>query len=141
MSGAGWVFVNLDTGTTDGLAESAYAIDLDRLDDGQREVLEDADTVGHYGPEAEAVVTTVGVSLLPLVAGLGAAVDSVSCPVCGSAEVTGGFVEVLDNAAWQSVDCDDCGSSWEDVYTLSGRENVRRGDRVEIALTRRAVRS
>ena len=68
-----------------------------------------------------------------------AAVDNVSCPVCGSTEVTGGFVEVLDNAAWQSVDCDDCGSSWEDVYTLTGRENVRRGDRVEIATARQSV--
>ena len=68
---------------------------------------------------------------------MSAAVDNVSCPVCGSVEVTGGFVEVLDDTAWQTVDCDDCGSSWEDVFTLSGQENVRRGDRVDVALARR----
>ncbi len=53
--------------------------------------------------------------------------------------MTGGFVEVLDDTAWQSVDCDDCGSSWDDVYTLTGRENVRRGGRVEIATARQSV--
>lgn len=60
---------------------------------------------------------------------MSAAVDNVSCPVCGSAEVTGGFVEVLDDTAWQSVDCGGCGSSWDDVYSLTRRENVRRGVR------------
>lgn len=68
-----------------------------------------------------------------------AAVGNVSCPVCGSVEVTGGFVEVLDDTAWQSVSCDDCGSSWDDVYVLTRRENVRRGDRVEIATARQSV--
>lgn len=69
----------------------------------------------------------------------GDGVNNVVCPVCGSVDVSGGFVEVLDDTAWQSVDCDDCGSSWDDVYTLTGRENVRRGDRVEIATARQSV--
>lgn len=67
------------------------------------------------------------------------------CPVCGSYEVTGDAWDMETDvrrgvvSAWQSVACDDCGSSWDDVYTLTGRENVRRGDRVEIATARQSV--
>lgn len=36
-------------------------------------------------------------------------------------------MEVLDDEARQSVDCQSCSSFWEDVYRLDRRENVRRG--------------
>lgn len=60
------------------------------------------------------------------------------CPVCGSSEVTGDSWEMDAAAAqsWQEVSCDDCGSSWEDVYRFSHRENVRHGSRVGVALAR-----
>ena len=136
MSAAGWVFMNLDTGTVDGLAESAYALDLDVLDADQRALLGSCEVFGSFDPAAIALVEAVGVPLLPLVVGSGAAVDGVSCPVCGSADVSGGFVEVLDDTAWQSVSCDDCGSHWSDVFALVARENVVRGSRVDIATAR-----
>ena len=60
------------------------------------------------------------------------------CPVCGSSEVTGDSWEMCAASAqsWQEVCCDDCGSSWDDVYRFSHRENVRHGSRVGIALAR-----
>lgn len=63
MSAAGWVFVNLDTGTSDGLGESAYAIDLDVLDDGQRTVLESCEDFGSFDPAAVALVEAVSMPL------------------------------------------------------------------------------
>ena len=62
--------------------------------------------------------------------GNGGAVDSVHCPVCGSGDISGGFVEVWDDEAHQSVDCSACGSSWFDVYVLARRENIARGSGV-----------
>ena len=60
------------------------------------------------------------------------------CPVCGSSEVTGDNWDMDADIAqsWQRVTCDDCGSSWIDVYQFSHRENVRRGSRVAVALAR-----
>lgn len=60
------------------------------------------------------------------------------CPVCWSSEVTGDSWEMDAAAAqsWQEVSCDDCGSSWDDVYRFSHRENVRHGSRVGVALAR-----
>lgn len=69
--------------------------------------------------------------------------SELACPVCGGVDVTGDECEIDGDVgqAWQRVACDDCGSSWIDVYAFSCRENVRRGDRVEIARARQAVRS
>lgn len=50
------VFANLQTGTADQVDGFAYVIDADMLDDQSREVLEDSDTVGHYGPEAISII-------------------------------------------------------------------------------------
>ena len=43
-----------------------------------------------------------------------------NCPVCGEANVesTGGF-EVGFTGALQSCACNNCGSTWTDVYILS----------------------
>jgi formate dehydrogenase maturation protein FdhE len=41
------------------------------------------------------------------------------CPVCGSQDISGGFVEVQAQEAWQNVSCSDCGESWRDVYKLA----------------------
>jgi hypothetical protein len=55
--------------------------------------------------------------------------DAVTCPVCGSVEVSGWEFDAADNQAWQEVSCDDCGSRWNDVYAMVGRAEVVRGDR------------
>lgn len=62
--------------------------------------------------------------------GNGGAVDSVHCPVCGSGDISGGFVEVVDDEAYQPVDCLACSSSWRDVYRFIERENIDRGSGV-----------
>jgi hypothetical protein len=44
------------------------------------------------------------------------------CPVCDSSEIVSGF----DSLGWEAdyiaspVACNDCGSTWEDIFTLSG---------------------
>lgn len=43
-----------------------------------------------------------------------------SCPVCGSDETEGGFVETGGGEAVQKVYCLACRSSWVDGYTLTG---------------------
>ena len=63
MSAAGWVFMNLDTGTVDGLAESAYALDLDVLDVDQRALLESCEDFGSCDPAAVALVEAVAMPL------------------------------------------------------------------------------
>lgn len=63
MSAAGWVFVNLHTGTTDGLDESAYALDLDVLDDDARAALERCEDFGSFDPRGVEVVEAVAMPL------------------------------------------------------------------------------
>jgi len=56
--------------------------------------------------------------------------DAVTCPVCGSVEVSGWEFDAADNQAWQEVSCDDCGSRWVDVYAMVGRGEIVCGGRV-----------
>jgi len=42
------------------------------------------------------------------------------CPVCGSEDMEGERVESHDGGASQEVTCNSCGSSWTDLYSLSG---------------------
>lgn len=47
------------------------------------------------------------------------------CPYCGSRDISNdGDVETDDNYAWRDVICDDCGSTWRDLYTLTGAEEI-----------------
>ena len=62
--------------------------------------------------------------------GGGGAVSSALCPVCRSGDISGGFVEVSGDEAYQSVDCLACCSSWRDVYQFIERENIARGSGV-----------
>ena len=41
------------------------------------------------------------------------------CPMCESADITGGNVYVESLEAWQSVWCNECDAEWMDVYKLS----------------------
>lgn len=40
------------------------------------------------------------------------------CPYCGSEDISGGFVEVDAEGAWQDIGCASCGKHWVDVYRL-----------------------
>jgi len=46
----------------------------------------------------------------------------VSCPGCGSSDITGGSVEIDSGKAFQSVWCEECSFSWKDVYALADIE-------------------
>lgn len=41
------------------------------------------------------------------------------CPVCESADITGGYVSAECLEAWQSVWCNECGVEWLDVFKFS----------------------
>ena len=69
---------------------------------------------------------------------LGDVVQSV-CPVCGGNDVYGDGPEMYDGVVSECVTCSDCGSMWDDVYALVARENVTRGDRVDIATARQSA--
>lgn len=60
---SGRVFVNLETGTVDGLDGSAYCIDVELLDDGQRSTLESCEDFGSFPPDAVRVVESVAMPL------------------------------------------------------------------------------
>ena len=60
---SGRVFVNLETGTADGLDESAYCIDVELLDEAQRSVLDSCEDFGSFDPAAVALVESVGMPL------------------------------------------------------------------------------
>ena len=40
------------------------------------------------------------------------------CPVCGSEDITGSFVEIDDDVATQEVSCNECDAEWTDLYKL-----------------------
>jgi transposase-like protein len=42
----------------------------------------------------------------------------VSCPCCGSSDITGGNVEIDAGRAFQEVWCEECSFSWKDIYKL-----------------------
>lgn len=38
------------------------------------------------------------------------------CPKCGSMHYTGEQGEFSDGEAWQTMICDECGTTWREVY-------------------------
>ena len=47
------------------------------------------------------------------------------CPNCGSRDIEGGPIDVEGTGAVQEMKCLDCGSSWEDVYSLDKYVNLK----------------
>ena len=48
----------------------------------------------------------------------------VLCPVCRSKQITGHNIKIDTNYASQEITCNECGSSWHDIYKLIGYENL-----------------
>ena len=46
------------------------------------------------------------------------------CPVCRSEQITGHSVVIDAGCASQEITCNDCGSSWNDVYKLIGYRDL-----------------
>jgi hypothetical protein len=51
------------------------------------------------------------------------------CPnkACGGVDIEGGFVDIEGNYAKQDVSCADCGTVWEDTYTLTSYSVLEKG--------------
>lgn len=41
------------------------------------------------------------------------------CPYCDSKEITATSSDFDDDYCWRNVACDDCGETWQDIYTLT----------------------
>ena len=49
------------------------------------------------------------------------------CPSCESYEITSlDHVEIDNGSAWQEVKCDSCKATWQDVYKLTGYDNLEK---------------
>ena len=46
------------------------------------------------------------------------------CPFCGSIDIEGGFCEINEGRAYQTVTCNDCSKSWSDCYELVDVEEI-----------------
>ena len=46
------------------------------------------------------------------------------CPVCRSKQITGHSVVIDAGYASQEITCNECGSSWHDIYKLIGYNNL-----------------
>ena len=47
------------------------------------------------------------------------------CPVCGSSHINSeDSIEADSGCAWQYVYCEDCDARWQDVYALTGYDNL-----------------
>ena len=51
--------------------------------------------------------------------------SGLQCPACEAYEVTTiDRVETDDGSAWQEVNCDSCKATWQDIYKLTGYDNL-----------------
>lgn len=50
-------------------------------------------------------------------------IQSSGCPHCGGFNTEGSSWSCENNTAWQSIYCVDCDKSWDDVYTLTHRDD------------------
>lgn len=47
-----------------------------------------------------------------------------SCPFCGSPEIESEEIEADGKTATAAVNCNNCDSAWDDIYTLTGIDGV-----------------
>lgn len=48
----------------------------------------------------------------------------VECPFCESSDIEGQEINIDGGGAWQEVSCNTCGKSWNDLYELTGIEEI-----------------
>lgn len=56
-----------------------------------------------------------------------ASIYPIRCPVCRSEDTEGKLMEIDADYAIREMYCHDCGSWWEDNYTLTGYSNLKPG--------------
>ena len=50
------------------------------------------------------------------------------CPFCESTNITSGPIQADGSVAWAEVECEDCGSVWQDVWTLTDIAEAKGAD-------------
>ena len=50
------------------------------------------------------------------------------CPFCQSGDITSGPIQADGPVAWAEVQCEDCGSGWQDVWALTDIAQARGRD-------------
>lgn len=49
-----------------------------------------------------------------------------ACPACGGTDISSaGSVGTDSKIAWQPVECENCGATWNDCYTLTGYAELK----------------
>lgn len=43
--------------------------------------------------------------------------DTNRCPICKSADISGGRLDADGSEAWQEIRCEECGAEWQDLFT------------------------
>ncbi len=61
------------------------------------------------------------------------------CPVCRGHNLSTKSFDGDAGFVWQNVSCDDCGSTWKDVYTLSSMTDLKIGKKKMIEMFKSAV--
>jgi hypothetical protein len=51
--------------------------------------------------------------------------EGAKCPLCESADTSGGGVDIQGGTALQTMGCDSCEQEWEDVYRLVGYRRIK----------------
>jgi len=59
------------------------------------------------------------------------------CLYCESSNIRGDSFDSVDGITWQTIDCDDCGESWQDIYHLVAVEPTCGQDTYRIEPTER----
>jgi Zn ribbon nucleic-acid-binding protein len=59
------------------------------------------------------------------------------CPVCRSTDICGNSVEADGDNGISSVECNFCGSTWEDTWVVTGYQNLVKGTVPESDMVKR----
>jgi hypothetical protein len=55
--------------------------------------------------------------------------EPLRCIQCGEDSFTGSPLDSSYNSVWRDMECDNCGTAWTEVYTISHLENITIGDK------------
>ena len=76
--------------------------------------------LGNRGVNAEAIALSEVLEMLSFREEI-EPVTNTKCPDCGSTDLEGGHVEITQDGAKQECQCNECGTDWEDLYTITNQ--------------------
>jgi predicted RNA-binding Zn-ribbon protein involved in translation (DUF1610 family) len=51
-------------------------------------------------------------------------IASQNCLNCGSKDITADYLNCDEVSAWRTIECNECGFQWNEVYTFSHNEDI-----------------